>query len=224
MFEKLLKNLIYFWGLILAIVVLKTYGSTVSGLFDLNLDRLLTHFYAEASDTDVGTMQRATSLEHLTLAKNYGMTLHNIESCPIFYPGTVEEDRRCKKPNKYNTSSRCTNGVCTFTVEFGANHPERVGVCIKREDDCILEYFDVPEEPEVTGYTTTFKVTDALKEELGIHSWEDKINLEGAQGYRSEGTFIEGEVYTFFYDYKPESDALYVNDLFQTEVRFSEEK
>ncbi|UFH60200.1 hypothetical protein [Sulfurovum mangrovi] len=152
------------------------------------------------------------------------MTLHNVESCPIFYPGTVKEDSRCKKPNSYNTSSRCTDGLCTFTVEFGENYPERVGVCIKREEDCILEYFDVPEEPEVIGYTTTFKVTDALKEELRIHSWEDKITLEGASSYRSEGTFIEGEVYTFFYDYKPESDALYVNDLFQQQVRFSEEK
>lgn len=221
MFEKLLKTLIYFWGIVLVIFIFKFLSTLVSGVFDLKLNGLLNIFYVEASETNVHAIKKSTSLDHLTLEKNYGMKIHNVESCPIFYPGTIERDTRCQKPNNYATSSHCTNGECTFTVEFGKSYPETVGICIKSGYDCNLKYFDVPEEPEVVGYITSFRITDALKEELGIASWEDDIRLEEARGFSTEGSFIEGEVYTFFYDYKPTSDSLYVNQTFKKEVRFN---
>jgi hypothetical protein len=151
------------------------------------------------------------------------MESQNVKSCPIFYPGTLERDTRCEKPNNYSTSSHCMNGDCTFTVEFGKTYPKKVGLCIKSGNDCNLKYFDVPDEPKVIGYTTTFRLTNELKEELGVISWEDDIKLEGSNGYHANGSFEEGKVYTFTYDYKPTVDALYVNQKFKKRVKFSSE-
>ena len=195
----------------------------VGGLFDFNLNSLVSNLYVEASETKSDTIKSSASLDGLKLEKNYGMQIRNVKSCPIFYPGTLERDMRCEKPNKFSTSSQCMNGDCTFTVEFGKTYPQTVGLCVMSGNECTLKYFDVPDEPEVIGYTTTFKLTDELKEALGIKSWEDDIKLEGASGYHANGSFTEGKVYTFSYDYKPTSDSLYVNQEFKKRVKFRNE-
>lgn len=166
---------------------------------------------AVAADTHTGTKD----LKRLTLHKNYGMTIPDVQSCPIFLPGTLEKDTRCKQPHKYDTGSHCTNGKCSMTVEFGDDVPKLAALCVKQGDDCVLKYFDVPKPPEVIGYTASFELTPEIKSQLGIQGWEDKITFENANGYS-----LEDDIYTVSYSSLPTEDNLLVNDKFKLKVKF----
>ena len=165
--------------------------------------------------TEAPADKGSNSLERLKIVKKYGMKIDNVSSCPLFKPGTMEKDTRCKQPRPYDTSSQCTNGACTMTVEFGNDVPKMVALCVKQGDDCLLKYFDVPQNPEVVGYTASFELTPEIKSRLGIHSWEDKIEFENANGFS-----LEDDIYTVYYKTMPAEDNLLVNDQFKLKVKF----
>ena len=168
-----------------------------------------------SSQTEPPVMADTNDLKSLKLYKKYGMKLDNISSCPIFLPGTLEKDTRCKQPHAYNTSSSCMNGNCSMTVEFGDEIPESVALCVKQGDNCVLKHFNVPKNPEVVGYTASFELTPEIKSQLDIQSWEDEITFENANGHS-----LEDNIYTVSYESMPIEDNLMVNGQVKLKVKF----
>ena len=217
-FHKLLNVLLFFWAFVIIVITLNFLFKGVSSVTDTSwVGAITTSLSASDQKVESGSASGNTieALKVLPLSKNYGLVLNNFEMCPLFLPDSFERDTRCQKNNTYTTSGHCFNGSCDITVEFGSSYPESVDVCVKKGDDCIRQTFDVPQNPEVVGYTATIDLTPERKEKLGIYSWEDKVELKGARGYDSKG-----DIYTFYYDEQPIGDELLVNDQVQLKVKF----
>ena len=226
MFQKLLKLLKIFWAIVIAVFVVHYAIQYIPQLskngFSLDLGDIEIPFLSEKSKATVPPHQTETpadtdsnSIERLKIVKKYGMKIGNVSSCQLSKPGTPEKDTRCKQPRVYDTSTQCTNGACTMTVEFGNDIPKMVALCVKQEDDCVLRYFDVPQNPEVVGYTASFELTPEIKSRLGIQDQGDRIKFENANGFS-----LEDDIYTVYYKSMPAEDNLLVNDQFKLKVKF----
>ena len=224
MFQKLLKLLTLFWTVVIAVFVVHYAIQYIPQLskngFRIDLEDMEIPFFSKNTAKAAPSHLReapanSNSLERLKIVKKYGMTIDNVSSCSPFEAETLEKDKRCKQPRTYDTSSQCTNGQCTMTVEFGNDVPKMVALCVKQGDDCLLKYFDVPQNPEVVGYTASFELTPEIKSQLGIQRREDRIKFENANGFS-----LEDDIYTVYYKSMPAEDNLLVNGQFKLKVKF----
>jgi len=210
MYEKILKYILYFWGLVFTIFIIKFAVSSIDSVIEVPKKLWQKIMHIDLNFDFDFNFETSNNMK-LTLDKRYGVIIEGVSNCPEDYTKLPKINNQ--KPITSFISSSCWNGDCTLKAEFTDKIPEKLKLNVKvgHSENCTEQVFDIGDNVEVLGYKVTLVVDDALKTKLGINSREQKVRFKHATGYAS--TFINGiQTMTFDYDKLLPSDILMVDD------------
>ena len=201
MYEKLLKSILYLWGLVFLVFVMKFMISNSTNFIKIPQD-----MWGKVS-IYVQDLVHSDTIK-LALAKKYGMIIEGISLC---------QDKNARmqviaNPLLSNISSSCWNGDCKVSLAFKDKVPKKIELNVKslHSDNCLIETYNTSNVVEVVGYQVKFIITDELKEKLGLQDGNEKIEFKHETGYTK--TKIHGNYeMTFDFDDLLTSDVLMVN-------------
>ena len=212
MYEKLLKGILYLWGIVFLVFIIKFVISNTDTLTKLPQnawEKVRTYIF------DLMHEDRVT----LALIQKYGMTIEGISLCE-------NKDKNVKtqvivNPELSNISSSCWNGDCKVTMAFKDKAPKTIKLNVKlmHSANCMIETYHVSSAAEVVGYQVQFIITDTLKDKLGLQDGNQEIKFKHQTGYTK--TKLNGKYEMIFdFDELLTSDVLIVDGKEQITVDF----
>lgn len=210
MYEKVLKTILYVWGFVFLVFVMKFLISHSDSLSQLPQNvwvKVRTYLH------DATAKKRLT----LPLIEKYGMTIEGISLCTNKNKAPVTNN-----PLLSSISSSCWNGDCKVSMEFKDKVPKTIKLNVKllHSDNCLRETYDTSGVSEVVAYQAKLTLTDDIKNKLGIVSGNEEIHMKHETGYTKTKTNGIYEI-TFDFDTLPTSDILMVDGDETIEVTFA---